>query len=109
MTVRMTYLTYTADALASMIKNNDSREAAAKGAIESVGGKFLGFYGTMGQDHDVVVISDMELTDYMSVVASVMMGGACSNINTVTCYTGDQAAIAMAKATSATIDYKPPS
>ena len=66
MAVRMTYITYTSDAITTMIKNNDSREAAAKAAVESAGGKFLGFYGCMGQDYDVVVISDMELTDYLS-------------------------------------------
>ena len=43
----MTYITYTSDAITTMIKNNDSREAAAKAAVESAGGKFLGFYGCM--------------------------------------------------------------
>ncbi len=55
-----------------MIKSNDSREVASKAAIESAVGKFLLFYGCMGQDYDVVVISDMELTDYLSDVGTVM-------------------------------------
>ena len=53
----------------------------------------------MGQDHHVMLINDMEQTDYMSVIAKVMIGGACKNIKTVACYTGEQAATAMAKAT----------
>ena len=65
MAIRMTYITYKDDAIATMIKNNDSREAVSKTAIESAGGKFIGFYDCMGQDYDVVVISDMELTDYL--------------------------------------------
>ena len=43
----------------------------------------------------------------MSVVAKVMMGGAASDIKTVTCYTGKQAEAAMAKANGRSIDYKP--
>ena len=71
---------------------------------------FLGFYGLVGQDHHVVVISDFEdATDYMSVVGKVMMGGATSDIKTVTCYTGAEAKIAMAKATGNDINYTPPS
>ena len=54
-----------------------------------------------------MVISDMEQTDYMSVIRKVMMGGAATNINTVTCYTGKQAKAAMAKANGSSIDYKP--
>ena len=109
MTVRITYLAYTADALIKLIKSGDSREAAAKAAIESAGGKLLGFYGLMGQEHDVMIISEMQQTDYMGVMASVMLGGACSDIHTVTCYTGDQARAAMAIANSTAIDYQPPS
>ena len=109
MTVRLTYVAYTSDSLVTQIKNGDSREAAAKAAVESAGGTFLGFYGLMGQDHDVMLISDMEQTDYMSVVAKVMMGGACTDIKTVTCYTAAQAQEAMAKATGSSIDYKPAS
>ena len=63
-----------------------------------------------GFDHHVVVISDFEdATDYMSVVGKVMMGGATSDIKTVTCYTGAEAKIAMAKATGNDINYTPPS
>ena len=109
MAIKVTYITYKDDAIATMIKNNDSREAASKAAIESAGGKFLGFYGCVGQDYDVVVISDMELTDYLSLIGTVMLGGACSGIDTVSCYTGDEIAIAMAKTTSHAINYQPPS
>ena len=49
----------------------------------------------------------MEQTDYMSVIGKVMMGGAATNIKTVTCYTGKQAEAAMVKANGSSIDYKP--
>ena len=41
MTVRMTFMAYKPEALATNIQNNDSREEAAKLAIESAGGTFL--------------------------------------------------------------------
>ena len=107
MSVRLTYIAYTQESLTNQIKTGDSREAAAKAAVESAGGTFIGFYGLMGQKHNVMLISDMEQTDYMSVVAKVMMGGACKDIKTVHCYTGDQVTTAMAKATGSAIDYKP--
>ena len=52
----------------------------------------------MGQDHQVMLIGDMEQTDYVSVVAKIMTGGACTDIKTVTCYTGAQAQESIAKA-----------
>ena len=61
----------------------------------------------MSQQHNVMLISDMEQTDYMSVIAKVIMDGACKDIKTVHCYTNEQAATAMAKATGISIDYKP--
>ena len=109
MAVRMTFITYKEEAISSMIKSNDSREATARAAIESAGGKFLGFYGCMGQDYDVVVISEMELTDYLSVIGTVMLGGACSDISTVSCYTGDEVTAAMAKTTGNVVQYQAPS
>ena len=107
MAVRLTYVAYTEESLMNQIKTGDSREAAAKAAVESAGGTFLGLYGLMGQEHNVMLISDMEQTDYMSVIAKVMMGGACKDIKTVHCYTSEQAATAMAKANGTSIDYKP--
>ena len=60
MTVRLTCVAYTQESLMNQIKTGDSREAAAKAAVESAGSTFLGLYGIMGQDHHVMLISDME-------------------------------------------------
>ncbi|NBT43089.1 MAG: GYD domain-containing protein [Alphaproteobacteria bacterium] len=107
MTVRLTYFTYTDEARLTNIKNGDTREAAAKAAVESAGGKLLGFYGLIGADADVMIITDMEQTDYMGVVGKILLGGAAASIHTVTCYTGEQLGTAMAKATGTAIDYEP--
>ena len=108
MSIRITYINYTNKALESMIKNKEDRSVAVKKAIESAGGKFLGFYGLIGQEFEVMVISKFDsLTDYMSVIMSAMINKGVTDIKTVHCYTGEDVSIGAAKALSGEIDYKP--
>ena len=98
MTVRLTYVNYKEDVAMSMMRNGEDRTASLKAAVESAGGKFLGFYGLIGQDYEVVVISDFEKqTDYMALVMSAYLGGADSEIKTVTCWTGPELVISSKK------------
>ena len=72
MTVRFTYVNYKEDVAMNMMKNGEDRTASLKTAVESAGGKFLGFYGLIGQDFEVVVISDFEKqTDYINALRTV--------------------------------------
>lgn len=89
MTVRMTYVNYKEDVAMSIMRNGEDRTTDLKAAVESAGGQFLGYYGLIGQDYEVVVISNFEKqTDYMALVMSAYLGGAVSDIKTVTCWTG---------------------
>ena len=98
MTVRLTYVNYKEDVAMSMMRNGEDRTSSLKAAVESTGGKFLGFYGLIGQDYEVVVISDFEKqTDYMALVMSAYLGGAVSEIKTVTCWTGQELVISSKK------------
>ena len=107
MAVRMTFISYTMEAHMSIIEKKQNREPAMRALIEEAGGKFLGFYGMIGQDHDAMIISDFdELTDYMSVVVKGMAGGAISDVKTVHCYTGEDVVAATTKA--AGLEYTPP-
>ena len=107
MTVRITYVNYKEDIAMSMMRNGEDRTASLKAAVESAGGKFLGFYGLIGQDYEVVVISDFEKqTDYMSLVMSAYLGGAVSEIKTVTSWTGPELVISSNKI--AEVSYAPP-
>ena len=56
---------------------------------------------------NVMLISDMEQKDYLSVIGKIMMSGAATSIRTGTCHTGHKAAAAVAKATDNAVDYKP--
>ena len=108
MAIRMTYITYTAEAHRAIIEGRQNREPVMRALIEDAGGKFLGFYGLIGRaEGDGVVISDFdELSDYMSVVAKTMMSGAISDITTAHCYTGEDVVAATTKA--AGMQYTPP-
>ena len=98
MTVRFTYVNYKEDVAMNMMKNGEDRTASLKTAVESAIGKFLGFYGLIGQNFEVVVISDFEKqTDYMALVMSAYLGGAVSEIKTVTCWTGPELVISSKK------------
>ena len=108
MAIRMTYITYTAEAHRAIIEGRQNREPVMRALIEDAGGKFLGFYGLIGRpEGDGVIISDFDtLSDYMSVVAKAMMSGAISDITTANCYTGEDVVAATTKA--AGMQYTPP-
>ena len=69
--------------------------------------KATDLYDEFEIDHQVFLAHFQEQTDYMSVIGKVMMGGAATNIKTVTWDTGQKAEAAMAKANGSSIDYKP--
>ena len=106
MAVRMTFISYTMEAHMSIIEKKQNREPAMRALIEEAGGKFLGFYGMIGQDHDAKINDFDELTDYMSIVVKGMAGGAISDVKTVHCYTGEDVVAATTKA--AGLEYTPP-
>ena len=89
MTVRLTYVAYTYESLMKGISTSDSREATTKAIVESACGTSLCSYELMGQESNVMLISDMEHTDCMRLVAKVMMGSACKEIKTVHCYSSE--------------------
>ena len=107
MTIRITYVNYKDDVAMSIMKNGEDRTPNIKAAVENSGGKFLGYYGLIGQDYEVCIITDYESqTDYMSLVMSAYLGGAVSEIKTVTCWTGEELVISSKKAKS--VSYVPP-
>ena len=67
--------------------------------LSSVGGELIGYYGLIGQEYEVMMITKVDsLGDYMSLVAKAMLGGAVKNIKTVHLYTGEDVEHAATKA-----------
>ena len=50
MTTRITYVNYKDDVTMSIMKNGEDKTPNIKAAVESCGGKLLGYYGLIGQD-----------------------------------------------------------
>ena len=83
MSLRCTYINYTEDALLNIIKNKENREIAMRKTLSSVGGELIGYYGLIGQEYEVMMITKVDsLRDYMSLVAKAMLGGAVKDIKT---------------------------
>ncbi len=105
----MTYLaqaSYTAEAVAAMIKKPQNRGEMVRQAIEKLGGRFEGFWFTFG-DYDIASIFD--LPDNVTAAAfalAVSAGGALKALKTTPLITTEEAVEAMKKA--AKTGYRPP-
>ena len=81
--------------------------AAAAALCESAGGKLVGMFGVMGQDHHIMAICDMpSLPNYMSMYMKIMQSGAFEMLRTVNLYTGADVVAAAEMVDSTT--YKAP-
>jgi len=100
---------YTTDAIKTMVDNPQDREAAARTAVEAVGGKLHSFFFTFGQS-DVIAI--IEIDDDIGMAAmsfAIAAGGALAHGASTKLLTSAEATAAMARAKKARGKYKPPS
>jgi uncharacterized protein with GYD domain len=96
---------YSQDAIKAMVSNPQDRSAAAREAVESLGGKLLGFWFAFGE-HDGAFLA--EVPDNATAAAVAMAGGATGavDVETTVLLDMDEAQEAMRKAAAAT--YRPP-
>jgi uncharacterized protein with GYD domain len=96
---------YTPDAIKAMVGNPQDRSAAAREAVESLGGKLLGFWFTFGE-YDGAFLA--EAPDNATAAAVAMATGAAGvSLETTVLLDMEEAQEAMRKAASVT--YRPPS
>jgi uncharacterized protein with GYD domain len=98
-------VSYSADALAAMIKKPLNRGEAVRKSIEKLGGTISGYWLSFG-DYDVVAIIDMP--DNVSAAAFALAaaaGGACKSVKTTPLISAEDGIAAMKKAGSS--GYKP--
>ena len=99
--------TYTAEAIASMVKAPQNRAVAVRVAVEKLGGRVEGFWFAFGEYDTVEII---QLPDNVSAAAfsmAVSAGGALKAIKTTPLLTMDESVAAMRKAPET--GYRPPS
>ncbi len=91
-------LSYSADAIKSMVSNPSDREAAARKLIEALGGKLHHMFFAFGQYDVVCLIEAPDDTVMMAGAAAVASAGTVSASATTKLMTSADAMAALAKA-----------
>lgn len=101
---------YTPAAAKTIVDSGLNREDMARKSVEAAGGKLLGFYGMVGQEHHIVLICDMPgLPEYLGVVLSASMGGAIESFKTIPLYSWGEFEQALGTYLTVKKVYEPPS
>ena len=88
MALYMTKIKYTGDAIKDIAESGSNREEVVRALIEKCGGTLVNFYGMIGQDHHIILITEFDqLSDYMGMVMSGAVGGAVADWKTIQLYT----------------------
>ncbi|NNE51652.1 MAG: GYD domain-containing protein [Sulfitobacter sp.] len=91
MAIYMFMMRYTPAAVASIVEGDTDREEVARAVCEAAGGKMLGFYGLIGQEHHIAMIADMpSVSEYVGTVLVATMGGAIESFKTVPMYSNEE-------------------
>jgi uncharacterized protein with GYD domain len=98
-------VSYSIDALASLVKKPQDRTEVVRKAIEKIGGSLEGLWFSFG-DYDVVALIDMPDNSSAAAFAlAVGAGGACRSVKTTPLLAVNEGLAAMKKAGSS--GYKP--
>jgi uncharacterized protein with GYD domain len=97
---------YSPESIRAMVDNPQDRAEAARGAIESLGGKLLGFWFAFGDCDGVFIAEAPDNTSAAAISMAVGGTGALSSLETTVLIGMDEAQEAMRKAGAAT--YRPP-
>ena len=99
---------YTADAIKALVADPQDREAAARAAIEALGGTMHSFFFAFG-DYDLVTICEVADDKTMAAGSPLISAtGAFSKMETTKLLTTPEAMEAMSTAQATASAYKPP-
>ena len=101
-------ISYTPEAVATLVANPQNREEMARSLIEKLGGKLKGFWVSFGE-YDLVEIAT--LPDNVSAEALTMVllaGGAVKMVRTTPLMSVNEGMEAMEKAAKLELEYRPP-
>jgi uncharacterized protein with GYD domain len=109
MALYMMQIKYTLDAIKDIAESGSNREDAVRPLIEKCGGKLISFYGLVGQDHHIVLITEFEsLPDYLGMALSGIVGGAIADWKTVQLYSAADMMAATETYRASKDSYAPP-
>jgi uncharacterized protein with GYD domain len=101
-------LSYSKEAIQSMVANPSDREAAARKLVEALGGKLHHLFFAFGEYDVICLIEGPDDKMMMAGAAAVASSGTVSKSSTVKLMTSGEAMAAMALAGKVTGAYKPP-
>jgi uncharacterized protein with GYD domain len=110
MALYMLMAKYSTPALKAIMETGSDREAAARQAVETAGGKLLGFYGMFGQEYGLAMIVEAPgHAEYLGAVAPAIAGGVFESYKTIPLYSSADVAKALPIAKKVRAIYRPPS
>ncbi|MEO3427234.1 GYD domain-containing protein [Pelagibius sp. CAU 1746] len=99
MTIYITQGHYSREAIRGMVAKPEDRAEAVADLVKAAGGKLLNYYVTFGEyDFLVVMESDKNLTDLMSVLFVAAATGGVTDLHTTVAVTSKEATKAMKQA-----------
>jgi uncharacterized protein with GYD domain len=101
-------ISYSKEAIKSLVANPQDREAAARKLIEALGGKLHHLFFAFGQYDVICLIEAPDDVTMMAGSAAVASSGTVSSASTVKLMTSSEAMAAMALAGKVTGSYKAP-
>jgi uncharacterized protein with GYD domain len=109
MAMYMLMAKYSTTALKAIMETGSDREAAARQAVEAVGGKLHGFYGMFGQEHTLAMIVEAPgHAEYIGGIAPAIASGVFESYKTIPLYTWADVTKSLAIAKKVSSVYKPP-
>jgi uncharacterized protein with GYD domain len=97
---------YTTDAVRALVNDPQDRSVAAREAVESLGGKLLGYWFAFGEFDGVFIAEAPDNATAAAVAMAVAGSGALSKLETTVLIGMEEAQEAMRKAGEA--KYRPP-
>jgi uncharacterized protein with GYD domain len=100
---------YSQAALKGIMETGSDREAAARQAIETAGGKLLGFYGMLGHEYGLAMIVETPgHPEYLGAVGPAIASGVFESYKTIPLYSSADVMKALPIAKKVSAVYRPP-
>jgi len=102
MLLYMTQFSYTAEATAAMVENPQDRSGGLKQIIETLGGRLIGLYYSLGDYDGIGIVEVPDQVTELALAFAITAPGHLKAMKTTTLFTMEQAVAAMKKANALT-------
>jgi uncharacterized protein with GYD domain len=100
---------YSPAALKGIIETSSDREAVARQAVETAGGRLVGFYGMLGHEYNLALIIEAPgHAEYLAALAPAITSGIFETYKTITLFTSEDVKKSFPIAKKVREVYRPP-